>query len=53
MYIQDTGSSSGTYLNGLGLIEGAGLVSPPHELSSGDFLMVGTDFTDGVSCYSH
>jgi hypothetical protein len=40
IYIKDTGSSTGTFVNGMRLIK-------PHEIMDGDLIQLGTDYKGG------
>jgi len=44
VYVQDTGSSAGTFLNGAVLSREPGSISSPHCLRDGDILQLGRNF---------
>lgn len=47
MYLRDTGSSSGTFLNRLRL-SAPSHVSLPHEIKDGDLIQLGVDYQGGI-----
>jgi pSer/pThr/pTyr-binding forkhead associated (FHA) protein len=49
VFIQDTGSSSGTFLNNQRLVERVSTVSPPFEVKDSDIIQIGRDYELGVS----
>jgi len=46
IFIQDTGSSAGTWLNDERLVYAGNSVSPPYQLNEGDVIKLGSDFSN-------